>query len=524
MQNINRMRINFNLPPAPKISGGPLAVLEYANRLIERGHDVSITTLPRREWETADSPFPWFNFKGKLCYYESARSWNNTLPMRLVHACTNPTSEPLKKKLYSACAAWGIDFITRNYGITGTARLMESASINAEICNPLHQTYLDSINCQYFLNAIPDCDINIATLWSTAIPAYYSRKGKPVILMQHHEAVFYPLTLDAISSRLLVNTVMRLPIYKIANSSWLQTEVARQYGQDIPFHNNAIAIEDFSVAPKLSDNDNIIRILTYSRPEEWKGFGDASAVIQKLRAKFGNGIQWHVFGYLNHDIPPNNSLAPYIYHPKLSFRELASLYAQSDITLCPSWYESFPLPPLESMASGTTVVTTCYGTEDYAVHEQTALVVKPRAIDDMCRAIERLIGDKKLRTRLAAAGRKKAEEFTWDRAVTAMEKNLTDIYTGNIKYDVFALAKLEFTDCSNIKFEEIPADINLPEMQLIHGRNNLIYLIKGNCKRQILSLNLLNHPLLHGREVKTIDPITLFRIPTGMPISTSSDI
>ena len=77
-----------------------------------------------------------------------------------------------------------------------------------------------------------------------------------------------------------------------------------------------------------------------------------------IKGKYGNNVEWHVFGYLNRNFLPDNHLAEYIFHKKLSFKELAGLYAACDIALCPSWYESFPLPPLEAMASGTAVVTT----------------------------------------------------------------------------------------------------------------------------------------------------------------------
>ena len=48
MQN-KKLKINFILP-ACSLTGGPLAILEYANRLIERGHEVSITTPSNLFW------------------------------------------------------------------------------------------------------------------------------------------------------------------------------------------------------------------------------------------------------------------------------------------------------------------------------------------------------------------------------------------------------------------------------------------------------------------------------------------
>lgn len=61
------MRINFVLLPTPYITGGPRAILESAERLRRRGHELSITTGPKFLWYGKD-PFPWFPFGGRILY------------------------------------------------------------------------------------------------------------------------------------------------------------------------------------------------------------------------------------------------------------------------------------------------------------------------------------------------------------------------------------------------------------------------------------------------------------------------
>jgi glycosyltransferase involved in cell wall biosynthesis len=73
--------------------------------------------------------------------------------------------------------------------------------------------------------------------------------------------------------------------------------------------------------------------------------------------------------------------------------------------LCPSWYESFPLLPIEAMACGTSVITTPYGTEDYAIDGHTAIVVRPRVVSDFVVALDGLVRLPELRQRLARNGR-----------------------------------------------------------------------------------------------------------------------
>jgi glycosyltransferase involved in cell wall biosynthesis len=262
------------------------------------------------------------------------------------------------------------------------------------------------------IQAMPDCDINIATFWSTALPVYLSGKGKPVYFMQHYEEVFYPPEPEFITQRLGARSSYSLPIYKIANSSWLQKLIHERFGQNIPFSNNALAIGDFNPGPKLSDNDGKIRIITYSRPEQWKGLADAVAAMEIVGKRSFKPVEWNVFGYRHSKLPPDNLFFPYKFHPKLPFHDLAALYSASDIALCPSWYESFPLPPLEAMASGTAVVTTNLGTEDYAFDGKNAVVVDSRDIEKMAAAILRLIENPALRQRLSREGRATAEHFS----------------------------------------------------------------------------------------------------------------
>ena len=90
--------------------------------------------------------------------------------------------------------------------------------------------------------------------------------------------------------------------------------------------------------------------------------------------------------------------------------------------LCPSLYESFPLPPLEAMACGTPVVTTRIGTEDYAFNEKNCLVVPPRQPKAIAEAILRLLKDDSMQERFRKEGLKTAKQFTYDNTVDKLEK------------------------------------------------------------------------------------------------------
>jgi glycosyltransferase involved in cell wall biosynthesis len=474
-----KLRINFVMPAAANVTGGPLAILEYANRLAARGHQVSVTTYPNSMWP-GDNPYPWFKLNAEIRYFR--------------------------------------DRDTPDVVVDRTLGRLPPVQQHA-IANMLFESML----WPRLIDAMPECDLNIATLWTTAYPVYFSRKGKPVYFMQHNEEIFYPMQSETMMSRLWSRMSYALPIYKVANSSWLQRQIQERHGQSIPFSNNGIELKDFNPGPKRSDLDGIVRVVTYSRPDLWKGFPDAVAAMQRVMEQCGNLVEWHVFGYQHPELPEQNQYAPYIYHPKLPFSELAQLYASSDIALCPSWYESFPLPALEAMASGTSVVTTAFGTEDYAFHEQNALVVGSRDIEAMAASILRLVADPALRHRLAEAGRRTAEGFNWDKAVDDREQILLNIHRSQPGYDVERSAMLGLFDAHGISFERAPRD-TIGEASGIYWDDSALYLLHGGVRRHVTEAPLVPELVRRGFTYLETDPLELARTPLGTPVRTVADL
>ena len=480
-----QLKINFILPPAA-LSGGPLAILEYANRLIDKGHAVTVTTYPTCFWPDnwKGKPFPWFNFKGKVVYKKTSR-----------------LEKFLFKIIYSSILSFG-----------GNKAQKKAVGIRDMIDHLIISSFL--------IGYMPECDLNIATLWTTAFASFFSKKGKPVYFMQHYEEVFLQNDLSSILNKLLVRLTYELPMYKVANSSWLQTKIQEKFNQLVPFSNNAIELSDFNIFPKKSDEDGVIRIITFSHPSMWKGFSDVVAAMEKIKKEYGDKIEWNIFGHVQESFPENNPYCPYKLHKGLPFKELAKLYAISDIAVCASWYESFPLPPMEAMACGTATVTTSDGMEDYAFDRKNALVVKPRDIDALYKSIKELIDNKELREYLATEGRKTATEYDWPKAVDNREKILLDIFDGNVGYNIFEPIGLGFKDAFGIPYEKMPKDINIKD-GLIIEYNSKKYLIHNGAKRQFMDASIAD-----SLDVETIqiDALTFERIPVGMPIVTKYDI
>ncbi len=98
----------------------------------------------------------------------------------------------------------------------------------------------------------------------------------------------------------------------------------------------------------------------------------------------------------------------------ISDDELAWLYQNAAAYCFPSLSEGFGLPAVEAMLHGAPVVSsnaTCLP----EVCGEAAHYFDPYSVDDMVRAIGEVLADDKLRRNLIAKGKKRAQQFSWQR-------------------------------------------------------------------------------------------------------------
>jgi glycosyltransferase involved in cell wall biosynthesis len=98
--------------------------------------------------------------------------------------------------------------------------------------------------------------------------------------------------------------------------------------------------------------------------------------------------------------------------------DLAALYTAARGLVWPSWYEGFGLPPLECMACGTPVITSNTSSLPEVVGD-AGLMVDPGDSAALARTIQRIIEDEAAVADLAARGRARAAQFTWQQCAAA---------------------------------------------------------------------------------------------------------
>lgn len=475
-----KLSINFVLGPTGDIrKGAARTTLELARRFQERGHNVSLTTWPEFMWQ-GKSPFPGMDFAAPIYFDKS----------------TKPESLPLK----------GLEQTPRDY-------LGELEYFTA------------------FLNlvtpAIPKADIIVAGSWEAVIPVWQSGRGKAVHFLHNYEEIGF--TLDSSPStglrsnpliKLLCRSALQMPVYRVANSSWLAAECKRRFQESVPYVQHGVDAACFRPLPKRSETDGIIRVVTYCRPEKFKGFQDAAPAMHELMKRYPGKIEWHVFGFEHPELGAQNELAPYKFHGALQHKELAKLYAESDIVLCPSWAEGFSLTALEAMASGTPVVTTRYGTEDFAIDGFNAIVVRPRIVSDFVVALDGLVRVPEMRRQLARNGRAMAESLSWENAVETREELLIRIHKNEISHNALRGFDTGITDGYGIPFEHLTADARVRDGEMLQGADGEQYIVEGGRLRRLDGVELIAPA---SENARVLDLLSLLRNEQGPSITSNAN-
>ena len=347
-------------------------MFEIANRLVGRGHEVTITTLDN------EANCRWF---------------------------------PLKAQVV------GLDVLTRPRPLRAMSKVLRIASHDLIVRHRDWRLNARDNYIELLARRMPECDANIATYCLTAFSVFRSGKGVPFYHMQHYEPFFF----DDPYLVKLAEESYSLPMHKIVNSMWLQKLMRQKYGIELPRVTHGTFNLDLFSRTRFRGTKAARRVVAMGKDTPWKGLHD---LLDAMRIVFQERRDVDLFLY-GSGIKTMSDV-PYTYVHNPTDDQLGQLYSSADVMVMPSWYESFPNPPLEAMACGVPVVTTRDGTEEFAIDQKTALVVPPRNPQAMARAILRVLSDEQLRLTLSMNGPNMANKFDWDTTTNQLEAILQE--------------------------------------------------------------------------------------------------
>ncbi len=173
-------------------------------------------------------------------------------------------------------------------------------------------------------------------------------------------------------------------------------------------------------------SDGEFRILAYGRIyKKRKGVRYVIKATEKLNREFPT-VRLVLFDSLVGEEKKDprtliKTAVPYDFYINLPQSRMAWLFSQADIFVSAERRAGWANTVAEAMACRLPVVTTASGTRDFAWHEETALVVPLAHPYFLYRQMRRLLLDPELRRRLAEAGYKRIQQFTWESLAAKLE-------------------------------------------------------------------------------------------------------
>ena len=252
-------------------------------------------------------------------------------------------------------------------------------------------------------------DIIIATSWYTIIPTIMAG-GKYVFFQDNMDAYFlydYWKGVKKYAEKALSSDITFLSISNYTDNTIKQFNSKGKIlrvGTFIP--------DEFFRAQFVKPSQRKKMVMTIARANPLKGFDIFVKAMNEIYKK-RNDFEIHI---VNSDNVSLGDLGfKYVEHPRLSWKELAILYASSYVFVYTSRLESFGLPPVEAMACGTPVVMTrTEGSKEYGIHNHNSLIAEVDDYKKIAEYVEYLLDNPSEADRLSSGAIETAKKFRFE--------------------------------------------------------------------------------------------------------------
>lgn len=368
------MKITFVLPFV-NLTGGIKILFEHANRLVERGHHVSII------------------YPGILFHGEDYATINTSPKWRLFEA-------PFRRLKY-----WFYVELMRKteadwFPVDRRVRLIRTPDLSAKY--------------------IPAADIVIATANETAdwVTTYPKDKGTKVFFCQDYEVWSRPAK--------YVDRTLGFDMHLITIGSWQKKMFEEQFHHPVEavIHDGVDTKRFTNQGKQPRDLQQPWRVLMVYHHLAYKGMADGFYAVEAAK-KAGYAIQLVMFGVhpLKSDVPTDTE-----YHQSLKEDELPDLYRSCDIFLWPTHREGFGLPPMEAMACGLPVVGTDAGAmPDYMQDGVTGYMLGIQQPKILASKLIQLLADPKKYDAMSKAAAQAMKGWDWDKQTQKLEQYLLQL-------------------------------------------------------------------------------------------------
>ncbi|MEY2560091.1 MAG: hypothetical protein QOG51_506, partial [Verrucomicrobiota bacterium] len=170
---------------------------------------------------------------------------------------------------------------------------------------------------------------------------------------------------------------------------------------------------DLTFWPGSGTNGKEVRLLYVGRISREKDLDVLAAAYKKIR-EAGHPVKLYLVGHGPYSKALTAALPDAVFLGYLTGEALAKAYASADVFVFPSTTDTFGNVILEAQASGLPVIVSDLGGPKELVEDgTTGIITKALDADDFARAIERLSGDAKMRTRMGEQARQRVVDRSW---------------------------------------------------------------------------------------------------------------
>jgi glycosyltransferase involved in cell wall biosynthesis len=283
-------------------------------------------------------------------------------------------------------------------------------------------TWLSFAGSASEIASLPSSSLDIAICGSPELVPELDRAGARV-------KVFY-LQLEGVDNEA---TIVKSGRYRImVNSSGLRKRIRRSYGVEPIDGIGGVNPELFHPLPRMRSQSSFT-ILCYgrlSRPRKGTRF-----VVDAARwmHRHGYDVELHLFDTINPgESDPRIGFEaglPCRFYVDLPQDRMAGMYSAADAFVSAEHRAGWCNTAAEAASCGLPLVCTQSGTEDFAVNEKSAIIIKRRSALAVRRSLMRLYHDRDLARRLGEGARRIISEFTWDRVCDRMLGTFSELLT-----------------------------------------------------------------------------------------------
>jgi glycosyltransferase involved in cell wall biosynthesis len=407
------MRISFLLSSL-QLSGGVQVIIEYANRLSARGHEVTLVAPGR---SVVRCPSEWVRSSQVQHTGEQVHRTRRT--SKWVHdqnGMRGTSSQAMLDQVAPGVTVRTSRLGHQVQGLPTTLNLAQMARLTWSMAR-----------------TVPRSDVVIATHTPTTavslLACHLMRRGQPAWFFMDYQEMFAGRPYELWLMRHARHWHKLALVLSCDSKRELGADGAALVGLGLS-HPELLRPQPMrdgrpETAHRASAGTQSVLYLGDARPR--KGLADFIRGAELVSERIDRIELW----VASKEDVEIESTVPFKRLHRPTREELAELYATCDLFVSASWREGFGLPPLEAMACGAPVVLTdSGGVREYARHGENCLMVPPRDPPALAEAMIRVLTDPALAERLRRNGPPTAARFTWAGAVDRFEEALGRLLEG----------------------------------------------------------------------------------------------